>query len=360
LLSFDDQATTSRAGPLGREGAREGATMRSFRRLATCLAVCAVPAATPASAAETPDFHVARQPGIVYLQAVLMEEKKLIEKHATPLGLSDLKMRWSVITSGGVMTEALISGSIDMAVTGISNMLLLWSRTNGGVKTVAGVAGMPFLLLTRNPAVKTIKDFGPDDRIAVPTIRASMQAMIMGMALEQTYGPGAHGRLDSNQVQIGHPDALQALLNPRHEINSHFSIPPYQDIALKSSSVHVVLNSIDVLGGPATITNAWATQKFVDANPLKTKAFIAALDEASEMIAQDPKGAAEIYLAATKEKISVDELVALLKAPGSIFSATLERSTLWADYMYRIGMIKTKPASWKDYVFPAIQDRPGS
>jgi NitT/TauT family transport system substrate-binding protein len=335
--------------------------MRFFSRLAVALAVCSSVPATfaPAAAAESLDFHVARQPGIVYLQAVLMEERKLIEKHAAALGLSGLKMEWSIITSGGVMTEAVISGSIDMAITGISNMLLLWGK-NGSVKSVAGVAGMPFLLLTRNPNIKTIKDFGPDDRIAVPTIRASMQAMILGMALEQTYGPGAYGKLDNNQVQIGHPDALQALINPRHEINSHFSIPPYQDIALRSPNVHTVLNSLDVLGGPATITNAWATHKFVDANPLKIKAFIAALDEASDMIANDPKGAAEIYLAATKEKISVDELAQLIKAPGAIFSATPQRSMLWADYMYRIGMIKTKPASWKEFFFPNVQDRAGS
>ena len=74
------------------------------------------------------------------------------------------------------------------------------------------------------------------------------------MALEQAYGPGAHNRLESIQVQIGHPDATQALLNPSHEINSHFSAPPFQQIALKSPNVHTVLNSNDVLGGPATIT----------------------------------------------------------------------------------------------------------
>jgi sulfonate transport system substrate-binding protein len=333
-----------------------------FARLATLVAICVAPftAGTSAGAAESTDFHVARQPGIVYLQPVLMEEKKLVEKHAAALGLNDLKMRWSIITSGGVMTEALISGSIDMAVTGISNMLLLWDKTKGATRSLAGVAGTPFLLLTRNPSVKTIKDFGPDDRIAVPTIRASMQAMLLGMALEQAYGPGQHGKLDSNQVQIGHPDALQALINPRHEINSHFSIPPFQDIALKSPGVHTVANSTDILGGAATVTNAWTMQKFVDANPLKVKAFLAALDEASDMVAKNPKEAAEIYLNVTKEKISVDELVALVKQPGSIFSATPERSMVWADYMARIGLIKTKPASWKDYTFPAIHDRPGS
>jgi sulfonate transport system substrate-binding protein len=292
--------------------------MKLIARLVLCLAAHAFLAA-PAAAQESNEFRVARQPGLVYIQAIIMEEKKLIEKHAAALGVKDLKVRWSIITSGGVMTEALISNSIDMAITGISN-----------------------------------------DRIAVPTIRASMQAMMMGIALEQAYGLGQHGRLDSNQVQLGHPDAMQALLNPQHEVNSHFSIPPFQDIAMKSPLVHTVLVSTDVLGGVASITNAWSTQRFVEANPLKVKAFIAALDEASDMVMKDTKAAAEIYLAVTKEKITVDELVTVIRQPGAIFSATPQRSMLWAEYMHRIGLIKQKPASWKDYSFPNIHDRNGS
>ena len=315
--------------------------------------------AAPAIAAESNEFHVARQPGLVYIQAIIMEERKLIEKHAAALGMKDVKVQWSIITSGGVMTEAIISNSIDIAITGVSNMLLAWGKT-GNIKMVTGVAGVPFKLLTRNAKVKSIKDFGPDDRIAVPTIRASMQAMMMGMALEQAFGPGQHGRLDSNQVQIGHPEALAALLNPNHEINTHFAIPPFQDIEAKSPLVHSVLVSTDVLGGAATISNCWAKQSFVDANPIKVKAFIAAVDEASEMVAKDPKGAAEIYVAVTKEKITVDELVAVIKQPGAIFSGTPQRSMLWAEYMHRIGLIKQKPASWKDFTFPNIHDRQGS
>jgi NitT/TauT family transport system substrate-binding protein len=328
--------------------------------LASVFAACLGGAAAPAPAAETNEFHIARQPGLVYMQAILMEEGKLVEKHAAALGLADIKVKYSIITSGGVMTEALLSNSIDMAITGVSNMLLAWSKTNGGVKSVAGMAGVPFRMLTRNPGVKSIKDFGPNDRIAVPTIRVSMQAMMMGIALEQAYGIGQHGKLDSNQVQIGHPDAVQALLNPSHEINTHFSIPPYQDIEMKSPLVHSVLVSTDVLGGAATISNCWANQKFVEANPIKIKAFIAAVDEASELIAKDPKAAAEIYVAVTKEKIAVDELVNIIKQPGAVFSATPLRSMLWAEYMHRIGLIKQKPTSWKDYSFPNIHDRNGS
>ena len=62
----------------------------------------------------------------------------------------------------------------------------------------------------------------------------------------------------------------------------------------------------------------------------------------------------------TRRFITVDELVAVIKQPGAIFSATPVRSMLWAEYMHRIGMIKQKPASWKDFTFPFIHDRAGS
>jgi len=52
--------------------------------------------------------------------------------------------------------------------------------------------------------------------------------------------------------------------------------------------------------------------------------------------------------------------VAVMKQPGAVFSATPRRSMLWAEYMHRIGLVKQKPASWKDYTFPNIQDRDGS
>jgi NitT/TauT family transport system substrate-binding protein len=317
-------------------------------------------ATSAAYAAEGSEIRIVHQPGIVYLQELLMEDRKLVEKHAAALGLPNVKVTWSVINSGGAITDALLSASIDIATTGLSNMLLVWSKTNGAVKSIAGVAGLPQILVTRNPNIKSIKDFAPNDRIAVPTVRVSMQAMILGMALEQAYGQGSHNKLDSNQVQLGHPDAVTAILNPLHEISSHFSIPPYYEIELKAPNVRAVLTSVDVLGGPATITNAWATQKFVDENPIKVKAFIAALDEATELVTRDPPAAAATYLAMTKEKISVEELTALIKQPGAIFSATPHRSMIYADYMHRIGLIQRKPASWKEYFFSAIHDRSGS
>lgn len=326
------------------------------------LAGSGIGAPAPATAQEKAELNLSRQPGLVYLPNLVMEDRKLVEKHAAALGLKDIKVNYMTFTSGGVSTDTLLAGQVDVVTSGYSNMLLIWSKTNGGVKALAGVGGSPLILITRNPDVKTIKDFKPTDRIAVPTLRQSMQATVLGIALDKAWGPGSHNKLDDIQVQLGHPDATQAVLNKAHEINSHFSLLPYSDRALASQDPKVfkIIDTLEILGGPAHITNAYATQKFVDANPLKVKAFIAALDEANEIIAKDIKGAIESYLRATGEKATAEELVRQATVEGTIYSATPSRTMLYADQMAKTGLIKLKPVSWKDYHFSIIHDRAGS
>ena len=86
----------------------------------------------------------------------------------------------------------------------------------------------------------------------------------------------------------------------------------------------------------------------------------ALLDQANEMVARNPNAVAMSYLAVTKEKIAADELAALITMPGAIFSATPKSTMKYADYMHRIGLIKTRPISWKDYFLVVVHDRFGS
>jgi NitT/TauT family transport system substrate-binding protein len=142
-------------------------------------------------------------------------------------------------------------------------MVLLWGKTNGNVKGIIGISGLPFELVTRNPNIKTIKDYGPNDRIALPTVRQSIQAITLGIALQKLYGDDkTNEKLLPNQVQMGHPDALAALLNPRHEVASHFGSSPFQEIALKNPGMHVVLESRDALGGDGHVCVSYGTTKF--------------------------------------------------------------------------------------------------
>src|SRR5437879_830561 len=84
------------------------------------------------------------------------------------------------------------------------------------------------LPVTRNPNVKTISDFRDGDRIALPAVKVSAQAVLLQMAAEQAFGAGQQNRLDPLTVTMSHPDAMQALLSGQSEVNAHFGSPPFQ------------------------------------------------------------------------------------------------------------------------------------
>src|SRR5207244_708789 len=105
----------------------------------------------------------------------------------------------------------------------------IWSRTrnNIGVKGVAALNSMPLYLNTINPAVKSIKDLSANDRIALPAVKVSIQAITLQMAAEKAFGPGEHGKLDPMTVSLGHSDGLAAMLSGKSEITAHFTSAPF-------------------------------------------------------------------------------------------------------------------------------------
>ena len=77
------------------------------------------------------DVRVARQYGVAYIPLMVMQEKKLIEKHAAQLGVADVNVVWQQFSGGAVMNDALISGNLDFAVVGPPPFLTMWARTRG-------------------------------------------------------------------------------------------------------------------------------------------------------------------------------------------------------------------------------------
>jgi len=143
-------------------------------------------------------------------------------------------------------------------------------------------------------------------------------------------------------------------------VTSHFTASPYQEMLLKQPGFHTVLESDYALGGPAHISVAFAATKFFEGNPKTVATFVAAYEEAVQMIRSNPKGAAETYLAVSKEKLTVDEMAQLLTQPGAIFQAAPVRTMVYATYMHKAGFIKLEPKSWKDYFFSNMHARDGS
>ena len=330
------------------------------RRLLTFAAAAWSLSVLPAAHAEMSEIHVSRQYGISYLPLMIMEDQKLIEKHAKASGV-DVKVDWSTFTSGAVMNDALLSGNLQFASGGVAPFTTLWAKTKGNleVKGVAAINSMPLYLVARDPNVKSIKDFTDKDRIALPAVKVSIQAVTLQMAAEKAFGPGQEHKLDHLTVSMSHPDGETALLSGQ-EITAHLSSPPFQYQELEHKDMHKVLSSYDVLGGPATFNVVWTTSKFHDENPKVYAAFVAALDDATAQINADKRKAAETCLRISKDKDSLDDILKMLNDPEIKYTTTPNNTMKYVDFMYKVGSIKVKPASWKEMYFPNAQKLPGS
>jgi NitT/TauT family transport system substrate-binding protein len=312
------------------------------------------------AAAEVREVRLAKQYGLGYLPLIIMEEQHLIEKHTRAAGLGDVKVTWATLGGGSAMNDALLSGSVEYISSGVAPLVVLWDKSKGAVKGVSALISTPNYLNTNNPAVKSIRDFTDRDRIALPSAKVSIQAIILQMAAAREYGQENFARLDRLTVSMKHPDAMAALLSGKSEITGHLTSPPFMFQELDDKRVRTVLNSYDVLGGPHTFNVITTTRAFYDHNPKTYAAVYAALEEAISYINRNKRSAAEIYLKASKTRESLDDLIREISQPSLSYTTTPLNTVKFSDFMYKTGTIKTKPNSWKDLFFPNVHGKQGS
>lgn len=311
--------------------------------------------------AEVSTVRLAKQFGIGYLPLTLVEELDLLEKHAAASG-HEITTEWLRFTGGSGMNEALLSGNLDLAAGGTGPLFTIWARTreNLKIKGVAALASMPLHLMTSNPEVKTLADFGQGDKIALPAVKTSIQAVTLQMASKQAFGADKATAMDAFTVSMGHPDAQLALTGGQSEVTAHFGSPPFQNLEAKVEGIHKVLDSYDVLGGSHTFTVVWAADKFISENPEITKAFMAALEESMELIRTDPEKAAEIWMAAERSPLSREEVVALIQDEQTVWTTTPERTLPYVEFLSKSGLIKTSAEDWSEIFFDTMSGKEGS
>ena len=318
-------------------------------------------AGTPRAQTKT-SIKITRQPSIIYMPTFVMEAQGLIEAHAAKLGTPGVKAEWVTFNGGGAATDALLADAVDMVNTGVGNMLLLWDRTRGRVKGIVATCAEPLVLVSREPRIKALADFGPADRIAVPTVRVSTQAILLSIAAVGMFGRDQATHFDPMTVQLGHPDAVAALLNANGEVNSHFSAPPFFAEELRRvPGCHVVTDSGQILGEPLSQAVLFTTTRFADANLAIVQAAKAAVTEAVGLIRSDPAEAVRIYRKASGDPMSADDLLAVLRLPGmSDFYDKPQGTMRFASHLFRTGVLKTEPRGWTDYFLPVAHDLAGT
>lgn len=333
-------------------------------RFGLALAACAAGfvAGEPAARAQVGEIRIAKQYGLAYLPLIVMEQDKLYEKRASELGIQT-KPVYTTLGNNAAVNESLISGSVDVVTNGPPGFLIFWARTKGTRNEILGIA--PLLsqsswLNTRDPNVKSIKDFTEKDRIALSAVKTSGPAILLQMAAAKEWGPSEYAKLDPLTVSLPHPEGMATLLSGKTEITAHFTSPPYQNIEARAPGIRTVLTSEDIMGGPSTFNLLFTTVKFEQDNPKAIEALVLALGDAQDFIKAKKEKAADIYIEATKSKsMSKAEIIDLLNDPGIQYTLTPQKIMTYARFMKQIGTIKVMPDSWKDLFFTYVHNQPG-
>jgi NitT/TauT family transport system substrate-binding protein len=312
--------------------------------------------------AEVSEVALAYQFGIGYLPFMIMRHDKLVEKHLEKMGLMKTQVAWAVLSGAVPMNDSILAGKLHFATGGAPPALNFWEKTRSNIeaKIFASVASMPSYLITRNPNVKTIKDFTDKDRISMAGGGQSAQTRYLQMELAKYYGLENYNKLNHIIVNLPHVDGFAALISGT-EITAQFTSPPFQNRLLARPGMSKILDSYDVMGGPHTFTAAWSTEKFRSQNPKTFAAVLDALKEAMSSLNADKKRAAALYVA--KEaggKDTFEEIYKLVADPEVSYSITPRGLIKFTDFMHAIGVMKMNPKSWKDLVFPELHSEPGS
>jgi NitT/TauT family transport system substrate-binding protein len=332
----------------------------ALRALAGGAGLFAAPAILRAQAALTVRF--VQQRGLLYLPVDVMVSGGVLQAEATKLGLGKVEASALGLSGPGPIIDALLSGAADYGTVALPSLLTIWEKTRGSageVKAVGTVSNGAMTLYTINPNVKSLADFTDSDRIAVPTVKLSFNAMMLQMAAEQLWND-PH-RLDHLTVGIGHPDAVAALSAGygKASITAHIAVQPFTDRGLKLPGAHVVTDSRQVFGGPLTQIVLLASKQTKERNPTLFKAVAAALEQSITVANADKRAAAILWKAAQNAPESVDELVALLDDPGFEFTSQPHRIAYFAAFLNRIGTMKTKVADWKDLFWETAHHQQG-
>src|SRR5260370_762288 len=180
--------------------------------------------------AEVNEVRMSKQFGLPYLPMIVIEAQQLIEKNARAAGLGDVTTSWTQRVGPAADLDALFAGQADFIGPGVPTLATIWDKTAGTpqeARALIAMQSMPYVLVTRNPDVKTIADFTDKDKIALPAVKLTGHAIALEMEAAKIWGPEHYDKLDSITITPSHADAAAAGMHNQSEIQSPFPRPPF-------------------------------------------------------------------------------------------------------------------------------------
>ena len=209
------------------------------------------------------------------------------------------------------------------------------------VGLISSMTVMDLLLLTNDPAIKSLKDFDASKKIAV-TAPDTNQAFILRLAAKQALGDAK--ALDGSFLAMPHPDALQALIT--NQIAGYMGSPPFQNEAMKRGC-RTLLNSRDLVG-PLTFSVCFATETFGKAKPAIAQALREAIRKGIDLLKSNPAEAAKLLAADSGGRQTEEDFTKLLADPNTEFTNQLVGVSKLAEFMRATGYLQNDVGSAAD------------
>ena len=317
---------------------------------------------TPPAGAETNTLRMSKQFGLPYLPMILLEDQKLIEKHAKAADLGDITVTWTTLAGPAAQLDAILAGQLDFIGPGVPTLATAWDKTVGTpqeMRALTAMQSMPYVLVTRNPNEETIADFTDADKIALPAVKLTGHALALEMAAAKLWGDDKYDKLDPITITRAHPDAAAALLSgsPRSTAISRTRLLLHRVGKAGHSS------GAEVLRRGRRQAHQWRAAR--DQEVLRGK---------SETVRGDPGGVRrgerlhqgqpeEVRgsLSRTHRRKDIARRTGEdgLRS-GRDYTTTPVNVMTFVDFMHKVGRIKKKPGSWKDMFFPTAHGINGS
>ena len=313
--------------------------------------------------AEANQVRIASTFGLAQLPGRIAFEMKFIEARAKERGL-DITVTYQNVTSGNVVSDLLLSGNADVGIGGNVPLFNLWDKTSGSQKVhgIMAFSQANMFLLTVDPHINSIRDYGDKDRIAMTDVKGTTYSMLLQMFAAKEFGWDQRTKLDSLAVGMSNNDAMISLIKGATEVKSHMTVLPNSSMELASGKARIILSSKDLLGTPYTATAAFATEKFRNDNPKLYDAIVAGLLDAIKYINENPEAAAAIYMKTEPFIGTPEDLLKMVKgqtADELSFTPAPRLTKVFMDFMFKSGTLRKTPDDWKDVWFDNVWSLPG-
>jgi len=284
---------------------------------------------------------IAYQPGIGYAQLLIMKQEGWLEED-----LPETEISWEQLSSGSAIRDGMLAGDIQVGSGGVGPFLVGYSA---GVdwKLLSALNEMDLWLMVMDERYQSLEDFG-DGSIAMPA-PDSIQSVVLRKGAQERLGDAT--ALDSNIVSLSHPDGLQALLSG--QIAGHLTSPPFQ-FQEQDEGARAILKSFDLFG-PHTFNSVFVRQDYHDDNPEAMEALYSNIQEATELIQNDPDQAAEILSEESGGEVSAEEFRRFITEDGVAYTTEPKAFIEFAEFMQEIGLIDEAPESQEELVYDNLK-----